>query len=161
MKTQSSVATYRHHGRALVGSDAQSCPTLCDSVDCNLPGSSVLGILQARILEWVAMPSSRESSQPRGRTHVSCYSCIGRWILYHCSSWEAWSLELVYFVHMTLHICRTAIPFFPYPQPLLTTILLSASMKVKVLFTQLSPTLVTPWTVAHQAPLSVEFSKQE
>ena len=43
----------------------QLCPTLCDPLDCNLPGSSVLGILQARILEWVAMPSSRRSSQPR------------------------------------------------------------------------------------------------
>ena len=43
----------------------QSCPTLCDSLDCSLPGSSVLGVFQARILEWVAMPSSRGSSQPR------------------------------------------------------------------------------------------------
>ena len=41
------------------------CPTLCDPVDCSLPGSSVYRILQARILEWVAMPSSRGSSQPR------------------------------------------------------------------------------------------------
>ena len=40
----------------------QSCPTLCDSVDCSLPGFSVHGILQARTLEWVAMPSSRGSS---------------------------------------------------------------------------------------------------
>ena len=44
---------------------AQSCLTLCDSRDCSLPGSSVHVILQARILEWVAMPSSRESSQPK------------------------------------------------------------------------------------------------
>ena len=44
---------------------AQSCPTLCDPVDYCPPGSSVHGILQARILEWVAMPSSRGSSQPR------------------------------------------------------------------------------------------------
>ena len=41
------------------------CPTLCDSMDYSLPGSSVHGVFQARILEWVAMPSSRESSQPR------------------------------------------------------------------------------------------------
>ena len=40
----------------------QSCPTLCDPVDCSLPGSFVHGILQARILEWVAISSSRESS---------------------------------------------------------------------------------------------------
>ena len=43
----------------------QSYLTLCDPMDCSLPGSSVLGILQARILERVAMPFSRESSQPR------------------------------------------------------------------------------------------------
>ena len=43
----------------------QSCPTLCDSVNCGPPGSSVHGILQARTLEWVAMPSSRRSSPPR------------------------------------------------------------------------------------------------
>ena len=43
---------------------AQSCPTLCDPMDCSPPGSSVRGILQARILEWVATPSSRGSSHP-------------------------------------------------------------------------------------------------
>ena len=50
----------------------QSCPTLCDPMDCSPPGSSVHGILQARILEWVAMPSSRGSSWPRDQTGVSC-----------------------------------------------------------------------------------------
>ena len=49
----------------------QSCPTLCDPMDCSLPGYSVHGILQARILEWVVMPSSRGSSQPRDQTCVS------------------------------------------------------------------------------------------
>ena len=47
-------------------------------MDCSLPGSSVHGILQTRMLEWVAMPSSRGSSQPRDRTYVSYVSCIGR-----------------------------------------------------------------------------------
>ena len=46
-------------------------------------GFSLHGILQARILVWVAMPFSRRSSQPRDRTHVSCVSCIGRQVLYH------------------------------------------------------------------------------
>ena len=50
----------------------QLCPTLCNPINCSLPGSSVHGILQARILEWVAMPFSRGSSQPRDRTQVSC-----------------------------------------------------------------------------------------
>ena len=49
----------------------QSCPTLCDPVDCSLPGSSVHGILQARMLEWVAISFSRASSRPRDRTRVS------------------------------------------------------------------------------------------
>ena len=51
---------------------AQSCLTLCDPVDCSPPGSSVQGILQERILEWVAISFSRGSSQPRDRTRVSC-----------------------------------------------------------------------------------------
>ena len=50
---------------------AQSCQTFWDPMDCSLPGSSVHGILQARTLEWVAMPSSRASSQPRDQTQVS------------------------------------------------------------------------------------------
>ena len=49
----------------------QSCPTLWDPMNCSPPGYSVHGILQARILEWIAMPSSRRSSQPRDRTQVS------------------------------------------------------------------------------------------
>ena len=50
----------------------QSCPTSCDPMDCSPPSSSVHGVLQARILEWVAIPFSRESSQSRDRTWVSC-----------------------------------------------------------------------------------------
>ena len=61
----------------------QSCLTLCNPVDCCPPGFSVHGILQARILEWVAVPSSRGSSQPRDRTCVSYISCTGRQVLYH------------------------------------------------------------------------------
>ena len=49
-----------------------SCLTLCDPVDCSLPGSSVHGILQARILEWVAISFSKGSSRPRDQTAVSC-----------------------------------------------------------------------------------------
>ena len=57
--------------------------TLCDPPDCGPPGSSVHGILQARILEWGAMPSSRGSSGPKDQTLISCGFCIGRQILYH------------------------------------------------------------------------------
>ena len=51
---------------------AQSCPTLCNPMDCSLSVSSVLGIFQARVLEWIAFSFSRGSSQPRNRTWVSC-----------------------------------------------------------------------------------------
>ena len=54
------------------------------------PGSSVHGILLARILEWVAISSSRGSFWPRDQTHVSCGSCIGRQILYHWCSLGPW-----------------------------------------------------------------------
>ena len=53
------------------GEVAQSCPTLCDPMDCSLPGFSIHGILQARILEWVTISFSRGSSRPRDRTWVS------------------------------------------------------------------------------------------
>ena len=58
---------------------AQSCPTLCNPLDCIPPGSPVHGILQARILEWVAMPFSRGSSQPRDQPQVSCIA--GRFLI--------------------------------------------------------------------------------
>ena len=51
---------------------AQSCPTLCDPMDCSLPGSSIHGIFQARVLEWAAISFSRRSSQPRDQTQISC-----------------------------------------------------------------------------------------
>ena len=50
----------------------QLCPTLCNPMDCSPTGSSIHGIFQARILEWVAIFSSRGSSQPRDQTWVSC-----------------------------------------------------------------------------------------
>ena len=61
----------------------QSFPTLCNPMDRSPPGSSVPGILQARTLQWVAVPSSRGSSPPRDWTPISYISCIGGRILYH------------------------------------------------------------------------------
>ena len=53
------------------------------------PGSSVHGVFQARLLQWVAISYSRGSSSPRDQTRVSCVFCICRCILYHCATWEA------------------------------------------------------------------------
>ena len=73
----------------------QSCPALCDAMDCSLPGSSVHGIFQARILEWVAIWFSKGSSWPRVQTHISHIACIGRQILYCWDTGEAltWSVD--------------------------------------------------------------------
>ena len=67
----------------------QSCWTLLDPTDHRPPDSAVYRILQPRILEWVAMPSSRGSSWPRGQTSVSHVSCIGWRILYHWATRKA------------------------------------------------------------------------
>jgi len=77
-----------------------SCPTLCDLMDCSPPGFSVYGIFQARALEWIAISYSRGSSWPRYWTHFSCGSCIVRQILYHLSPRICnihWQLIQVYF----------------------------------------------------------------
>ena len=69
---------------ALVGAKSlQSHPTLCNAMDCGLPGSSIHGILQARMLEWVAISSSRGSSRPRDGTHASYVSA-------NCRRYETW-----------------------------------------------------------------------
>ena len=57
-------------------------------MDHSPPGSSVHGILQARVLDWIAIPFSSVSSWPWDWTRVSCISCIGWCILYHCAAWE-------------------------------------------------------------------------
>ena len=64
----------------LLGKSLQSCPTLCNPMDCSLPGYYVYGILQAGILEWVALLFARGSSQPRDRTCISHISCINTWV---------------------------------------------------------------------------------
>ena len=74
---------------------AQSCPTLCNPIDYSLPGSSVHGIFQARVLEWVAIPFSRGSSQPRDWTRVFC---IVGW------HFTIWATREVWISHNDTHI---------------------------------------------------------
>ena len=68
---------------------AQSCLTLCDPMDCNPPGSSVQGLLQASILDWVAMPSSRGIFSTQGSNPCLLHLLHYRWILYHGATGEA------------------------------------------------------------------------
>ena len=69
-----------------VCSVAQLFQHFCDPTDCSLPGSSLHGIILARILERVAISSSRGSSQSSDKTYGSC---IGKWVLYFWATWEA------------------------------------------------------------------------
>ena len=73
----------------------QSCPTLCDPVDCSLPGSSVDRILQAKILEWVAISFSRGSSKPRDQTHISIFPALAGRFFTTSTTWEA--LRQIYY----------------------------------------------------------------
>ena len=73
-------------------------------MDFRLSSSSVHEIFQARILKWVAISSSRGSSQPRDGTCVSCTFCIGRWILYHLATREAPTLTYVVVVVQSLSL---------------------------------------------------------
>ena len=102
-----------------------TCLTLCNPRDCSLPGFSVQGISQARILEWVGMPSSRGSSQPRDWTCISCTvgrfftaeppmqnSSLRKWRVYagrtailHCGQDKIMGIQILICVHCALSGC--------------------------------------------------------
>ena len=93
---------------------AKSCLTLCNSMGCGPPGSSVHRISQAKILEWVAISFSRVSP-PRDRTHTSC---TGRKVLYHGETWEAPENPyylLLFFHRKTLPLPSVVFSYFSYP----------------------------------------------
>ena len=83
---------FKHHSLVFQSSSllqcAQSCLTLCDPTDYSLPGSSVHGIFQARMLGWVAISFSRGSSRPGDRTHVFCFSWIAGGFFTTGITWE-------------------------------------------------------------------------
>ena len=87
------------------GSPTRSCLTLCNPIDCSLLGSSVHGISQAKILEWVAIPFSRGPSQPKDQTLISC---LGRQILYHWATLEAHTLSFTFafLMFQVIHDCK-------------------------------------------------------
>ena len=101
----------------VLGIQSPSCVQLyCDPMDCRPPGSSVHGISQARILEWVTISSSRGSSWPRHGTQVSC---IGRQILYHWATREALSsipLSSTLTIAVSI-ICLGALPCWSHLSP--------------------------------------------
>ena len=98
--------------------DAQPCPTLCDPKDWGPPSSSVHGILQARILEWVAVPFSRRFSQPRDQTQVSLMAGIFFivWVTREALSWQytdlnAWRAKQLSPLKIPKEKRRTALQF--------------------------------------------------
>ena len=116
------------------GEVAQSCPTLWDAVDCSLPGFSVHGILQARILEWITISFSRGSSQPRDQTWVSligsrCFNLRATrdWLIqiYEINLWQC--SRLIYLLQMAIPIVSTPLPHF---QQLIPLRLLSSNLAV-------------------------------
>ena len=109
-----------------------SCPALCNPVNHSLPGSFVHQIFLARILEWVAMPSSRGSFQPRDQTCISCVSCTAGGFsptepLGICSTVNPCCLSIPYVVAC---ICQSQALnlFISHPLPLVTINLFSMSV---------------------------------
>ena len=113
----------------------------CDPMDCCLPGSSVHGIFQARILKWFAISYSRGSSWPRNWNHVSCVSCIGRQILYHCVTWE---------VHMYVCVC---VYIYEYNESLSVSYNISEQqLKFNLMLSLPLLTPSTPWVILKPSP---------
>ena len=83
---------------------SKSCPALCHPIDSSLPGSSVHGILQARILEWVAMPSSGGSSRLRNQTHFSGISYTAGRFFTHWATWEARTYTMLHVNCMSIRL---------------------------------------------------------
>lgn len=82
-----------------------SCLVMSDSVwpqDGSSPGSSVYGVFQAGILDWVSIPFFWASSQPRDSTHVPCVSCLGNQILCHFTTWEAQLSSHYWFIYQAI-----------------------------------------------------------
>ena len=148
----------------------QSCLTLCNSMDHSPPGFSVHGFLQARILGWVAMPSSRWSSWLRDQTHSPVTPVLEGGLFITSATWEVTLLLL------TLQSCPTVCnptygsPTTSHVPGILqartlewVAVSFSSAWKWKVKLKSLSRVwlLVTPWTAAYQALPSMGFSRQE
>ena len=130
---------------------AQLCPTLCDSMDCSLPGFFVDEIFLARVLEWVAISFSRGSSWPRDRTQVSCIA--GR-----CFTLWATAASQIH-SRCSINICMKEQELFPLRSEL------TGNFPVIVKWSEVAqscPTLCKPVDSSlHQAPPSTGFSRQE
>ena len=101
----------------------QSCLTLCDPTDCSPPGFSVHGILQARILEWIAIPFSRGTSQPRDWTLVSCIA--GRFFTVWATGKSSCYIYFTHYHSNSLILSQRLVPKI-YRNPLGLFIIVSA-----------------------------------
>ena len=124
---------------------AQSCLTLCNPMG-SLPGSSVHGILHARVQEWIAVPFSRGSSQSRDWTQVSCIAG-GFFII--------WATRKALLLSKVVWHKFLKCPIF------LRRLTLRAILRVCAQSLNHVRLFVTPWAIVHQAPLSMGFSQQE
>ena len=155
---QSHIFTHGYYLHAHTCEVTQSCPTLCDPMGCSLQGSSVHGIFQARVLEWVAISFSRGSSQLRDRSRVS--RIAGR----HFTVWATREPLKAAAAAKSLQSCPTLCdpidgspPGSPVPRILQARTLewvaisFSNAWKWKAKVKSLSPVqlLATPWTAAY------------
>ena len=115
MSNHMKIAQYQLTVFVCACSVIQSCLTLRNARDCSPLDTSIHGIFQARILEWVAIFYSRGSSWPRNWTCISCDFCIGRQILHHWVTWEALQcnsqpqIYLDYYMYARSIVCVTVV----------------------------------------------------
>ena len=150
----------QNHGQTacMLAKSLQSQLTLCNSMVCTLPGSSVHGTLQARILEWVAMPSSWWSAWLRDGTLSLKSRALAGELFTASASYPDWknTNALFYLYNQWVH--------FPPSQKKSEDVVLTCFSRMRAwLLGHFSHVqlFMTPWIVAHQAPLSMGFFRQE
>ena len=132
---------------------AQSHLVLCNPMDCGLPGSSVHGILQARVLQWIAMPSSRGFSRARDPTCISCVSCIAGGFF---TCWAICSIQFSSAAHSCPTLCdpmHQSMPGLPVPHQLpefTQTHVHGVGDAIQLSHPLLSPSLPSPNPSQHQ-----------
>ena len=149
----SEVSTHKYmQGKKVQALVALSCLTLHDLMDYSPTGSSIHGILQARILEWVAIPFSRGSSQSRDRSQVSCIA--GQIFTIRPTR----DLSKIMYLHVILNLGGSfELNFLFFSSMLSIHTLIGMISSVMCCAQSLScvQLFVTPWTRAHQVPLSM------
>ena len=139
-----------------------SCSVMSDflwPMHCSPPCSFIHRIFQTRILEWVAIFYFKEPFQPRDENLISCVSCMGRWILYSCITWESQSITFTDYI-----ILHHIVFFKTFPYKDIIRVLNIVTIKDYIRFSSVQlfscvQFFATPWMTALQTSMSIINSR--